>query len=354
MVHSLSCCDKSNKETASKPLRKTQYAKVISPENNSTFALGDEIEFLIRPQQEGIEIDSITAQRESKNIFSFESNHTGVWKTKNQTVGSHAIILTIYLNNQTIERRIVNLKLLAKSAPQSLTYQLINSYPHDPTSYTQGLIMENGVLYESTGQQNESSVNHIDIQSGQQIKQFDLEPKYFGEGIAIKGDSLYMLTYRAQKGFIFDKNTLSPIDEFYYHNAEGWGLTTINDDTLVMSDGSHKLFFKDPNGFTDLRIVEVYDNHGPIDFLNELEYVNGKIFANRYLTDKIYMINPTNGQVEGVLDLSGILDLQNYHERIDVLNGIAYNKLTKTYYITGKWWPKLFEIEILNQEQVPI
>ncbi|UXP30878.1 glutaminyl-peptide cyclotransferase [Reichenbachiella agarivorans] len=349
----LTCCDVKRETSTPDKTTRTQFTKIISPQNNSTFKLGEDINFQIHSSSQEITIDSVICTLDGESLFKIHQDTTHLWSTNQHKTGSCSLILNIYLSNQTVERRIVNLTFLTGKEPEKLTYRIINTFPHDPNAYTQGLLVNDNKLYESTGQKGESSVRQVDLQSGTILRKKDIDQQFFGEGIAIKGDSLYMLTWESTKGFIFNKNTFDKLGEFYY-DTEGWGLTTLNNDSLVMSDGSNKLYFKSPINFTNLGSIEVYDHRGPIDYLNEIEYINGKIFANRYQTDKIYVIDPKTGSVEYVLDMSGIFDSKNYQKRIDVLNGIAFNDLTKTYYITGKWWPKLFEIEIINLQHEPI
>ncbi|MBU2913855.1 MULTISPECIES: glutaminyl-peptide cyclotransferase [Reichenbachiella] len=352
LVVIFSCESPEKKQTATSP-RKKQISKITSPKNNSRFHLKDTVTFDFSMEDTSISIDSIIATSDRKTLFTSKNKSRATWGSDNFKTGTHSIILTLHLSNQTIERQIVNLTFLADSAPEQLSYHVINSYPHDPKAYTQGLTQEEGALYESTGQKGASSLRKVDLKTGKTLQNKELEYQYFGEGITIKGDSMYMLTWQAKQGFIFNKKDFEMLGTFHY-NTEGWGLATLNSDTLLMSDGSHRIYFKDPNGFSDLKILEVYDHKGKIDYLNELEYINGKIYANRYQTDNIYIIDPHSGKAEAVLNLSGILQNQDINQEIDVLNGIAFNPLNKTYYITGKWWPKLFEIKIINQQQEPI
>lgn len=345
------CSDKNAEKNHSGALKK-KYSQISYPKNNSTFKLGDAIPFKFDSKKDDIKIDSVTLSVDNQILFQTTADSV-TWNSEDFQVGSHTFVATIYLSNEVKERKIVNLKLLAPKTPEEYSYQVVASYPHDTEAYTQGLLVDNGILYESTGQKSESTLRTTDLRSGNVTRKIDIPSDYFGEGIATVGDSIYMLTWEARKGFVFDKNTFEQLGEFRYP-TEGWGLTSMPGDTLVMSDGSNKLFFKSPTDFSDLKAIEVYTDKAPIDFLNELEYINGKIFANRYQTDLIYIIDPHSGIVEGILNLTGILDKSTVKQRIDVLNGIAYNELTKTYYITGKWWPTLFEIQIIDRQQNPI
>ena len=176
------------------------------------------------------------------------------------------------------------------------------------------------------------------------INKLMIDKKLFAEGITVYNDKLYMLTWKSKKGLILDKNTLELIGEFNY-STEGWGLTTI-DDNLVMSDGTEKLFFIDPKSFKINNYIEVYDNNGKVENINEMEYINDKIYANIYGKDIIVIINYKTGEVENIINLEGLLKRENYNTNIDVMNGIAYNLENESILVTGKWWPSMFEIKI--------
>ncbi len=225
-----------------------------------------------------------------------------------------------------------------------LKYQIISEYPHDTTAFTQGLVFDDGIFYESTGMWNESDVRQVVPESGVVLKRQTIEKELFGEGLALVDDRLIQLTWQAGRGFVYDKNTLERIDEFTY-SGEGWGLT-FDEKNLIMSDGSDSLRFLDPNNFSELRRVAVTLDGQPLEKLNELEFVNGEIFANVWQTDTIVRINPLSGKVTGRLNLSGILELAEKTTRTDVLNGIAYDKANDIFYITGKYWSKVFALRV--------
>ncbi len=180
---------------------------------------------------------------------------------------------------------------------------------------------------------------------GEVTKIRNLDPSLFGEGITVLGERIYQLTYKSQVGFIYDKSTFEEIQKVYYQNKEGWGLTH-NGEELIMSDGTNVIYFLDPEMFTINRQIEVYHNEGPANSLNELEYINGKIWANRYYTDEIVIIDPESGKVEGRINLKGILKAADRKPTTDVLNGIAWDAEGERLFVTGKFWPKLFEIRI--------
>lgn len=223
-------------------------------------------------------------------------------------------------------------------------YRVINEYPHDPAAFTQGLVYTDGVLYEGTGLRGQSSLREVALPTGVVIQQHNLEPQYFGEGVAILDDRIYQLTWQEHVGFIYDQETFDAQSEFAYP-TEGWGLTT-DGQRLIMSDGSQTLYMLDPATLQLTGRVEVRDGSQPVPRLNELEYVNGEVLANVWQTNHIARIDPTTGQVTGWIDLTGLLNPQDITQRVDVLNGIAYDQEGDRLFVTGKLWPKLFEIEL--------
>jgi glutaminyl-peptide cyclotransferase len=240
--------------------------------------------------------------------------------------------------------------LLSDIAPEIFSYRIRNIYNHDPKAFTQGLMYYNGYLYEGTGQKGESSIRKVDLESGEILKIRYIPSQYFGEGITIHNNKLYQLTWRSRKGFVYDLDTFEPIREFNYH-TEGWGLTNMGD-TLVMSDGSSTLYFLHAETLSEIGRINVYDQQGPVTELNELEYINGKIYANIYHTEEIAIIDPKTGKLTGAIDLSGLLDMNVQHREIDVLNGIAYDAENNRLFVTGKNWSHLFEIELIRREPV--
>ena len=225
------------------------------------------------------------------------------------------------------------------------TYKVVGSYPHDSDACTQGLVFDNGVLYEGTGLYGRSSLRKVDLERGEVLQTHNLPEQYFGEGITIYRDEIFQLTWQSNVGFIYDKQDFSLLGEFNY-DTEGWGMTN-DGKRLIMSDGTSTLHFLDPDSLKEIKRIEVYDLDGPVNRLNELEYVKGEIYANIWQTNRIARINPTTGQVDGWIDLTGILNPQDVINPVDVLNGIAYDSKNGRLFVTGKLWPKLFEIELI-------
>lgn len=228
---------------------------------------------------------------------------------------------------------------------KSSSYDIINTYPHDQNAFTQGLIYHNGFLYEGTGLNGESSLRKVNLQTGEVLQKYELAEEYFGEGITIWNDKIIQLTWQSKKGFIYNLETFEKLGEFSY-NTEGWGLTH-DDKYLIMSDGSDKLFFLDPETFTEVKRIRVHYQNRYIKRLNELEYINGEIFANVWFTDQIIRINPETGEVTGYLDLQELTANEpNLSHNNNVLNGIAYNPQTNHLFVTGKLWSNLYEIKL--------
>jgi len=225
------------------------------------------------------------------------------------------------------------------------TYQIINTYPHDPNAFTQGLVFHRGVLYEGTGRNGYSSIRLTDLETGIVLHQRDLSAEYFGEGITIWQDRLIQLTWQSGVGFIYDLATFAPLGSFSYP-GEGWGLTH-DDQRLIMSDGTDVIRFLDLESLAENGRIQVHDQNGPVVRLNELEYINGEIWANIWQTNTIARISPQTGQVVGWIDLTGLLNPADLTQPADVLNGIAYDAAQDRLFVTGKWWPTLFEIKLI-------
>jgi glutaminyl-peptide cyclotransferase len=225
------------------------------------------------------------------------------------------------------------------------TYQIIHTYPHDPQAFTQGLVLVDGHLYESTGLNGRSSLRLVDLATGRVLQKYDVPAQYFGEGLTDWGSTLVQLTWQAHKGFVYDRFSFSVLRTFSYE-GEGWGLTH-DRAHLIMSDGTAYLRFLDPKSFRELKRIHVTDEAGrAVEHLNELEYVHGEIYANIWGSDTIVRISPRTGKVLGHIDLSGIIDKRELAGSNAVLNGIAYDSAGDRLFVTGKLWPKLFEIRV--------
>jgi glutamine cyclotransferase len=228
--------------------------------------------------------------------------------------------------------------------PVNYTYEIVESYSHDQTAFTQGLEFDNGFLFEGTGLFAQSTLRKVELETGRVIEIIYLPDQYFGEGITIFNNRIIQLTWRSQKGFVYEKDSFEFLSEFSYP-TEGWGIT--NDGfQLIMSDGTSTLFFLDPETYETVKQVEVFDQE-PVENLNELEYIQGKIYANIFQQDKIVIINPITGKVEAWLDLTGISKEYTQNPN-NVPNGIAYDQENDRLFVTGKRWSKLFEIDLIR------
>jgi glutamine cyclotransferase len=235
--------------------------------------------------------------------------------------------------------------LACVAQPRQYGYQVVHVYPHDRNAFTQGLEFRAGFLYEGTGLNAHSALRKVKLETGEVVQQISLSPEYFGEGITVINQQIIELTWRTETGFVYDQNSFRRQRSFSYP-GEGWGLA--NDGTQIyMSDGTPQIRVWDPVTLQEKRRITVRDGGAPVTYLNELEWVRGEIYANVWQTDRIVRISPTDGRVLGWVDLSGILPAADRTEHVDVLNGIAYDVLGDRLFVTGKLWPKLFEIKIV-------
>lgn len=259
-------------------------------------------------------------------------------------------------NDNTPKKPVINepaAPVAEMSAPAVITYDIIREYPHDANAFTEGLELHDGVLYESTGQYGQSDVRKVELNTGKVILSKKMEHGYFGEGLTVLNGKIYQLTYREGKGFVYDAATLKVEKTFAIASAEGWGITN-NGTSLIYDDGGSVFHFIDPVTFTEHKQLKVTDEHGPVNELNEPELIHGFIYANQWKTDLILKIDTATGKVVGRADLSnlreraGIAPISGNGRGPDVLNGIAYDATNNKIYITGKNWPKLFEIRLDN------
>jgi glutaminyl-peptide cyclotransferase len=232
----------------------------------------------------------------------------------------------------------------ARAGEAQHPYRIVNIFPHDPQAFTQGLLFDRGFLYESTGLNGRSTLRKVEIETGKVLQSISLPSRFFGEGLTLFGGRLIQLTWRSGTAFVYDLEDFGKIREFAYE-GEGWGLTS-DGSALVMSDGSARLRFLDPETFSEIRQIEVRDQGNPVPFLNELEMIQGEIFANIWQKDVVARIAPATGQVLGWIDLSDLRNALGPVRGVDVLNGIAYDREHNRIFVTGKLWPKLFELEL--------
>tara|TARA_B100000929_G_scaffold284705_1_gene267322 strand:+ start:66 stop:1097 length:1032 start_codon:yes stop_codon:yes gene_type:complete len=270
----------------------------------------------------------------------------------NNNLGVNIIHASFTINNKVINLN-KDLTIFSNIIPKLYTYKIINEFEHDIASYTQGLEFDDEFyLYESTGQYGYSSLKKIDYKNGKVLNKLFLDKSFFGEGLTILENNLFQLTWKEKIGFVYDKNNFELIKSFNYNKSiEGWGLC--NDGKfLYKSDGTEKIWILDPDSLEELSSISVVTNNKLIKNINELEWYDGKIYANTYQFNKEVgiIIDPTNGSVEGVIDFKGLKERVKQHNKLDVQNGIAFHKKRKTFFVTGKNWNKLFEIKIFENQ----
>ena len=231
------------------------------------------------------------------------------------------------------------------------TYDVVHTWPHDRTAFTEGLVYFDGAMYESTGLIGQSKLRKYDLQTGKVLREIDLPEGFFGEGLAILNSKAYQLTYKTGKAFVYDLNTFQKETEFNYE-GEGWGMTT-DGKSLIMDNGSEQIFFRDPSTFSVQRTISVSANGHSITNINELEYIKGELFANVWKTMAVLRIDPATGQVLGAIDFTGLLASEDLDQQIDVMNGIAYDAAGDRLFVTGKWWPKIYEVRLKPKPAPP-
>ena len=275
--------------------------------------------------------------------FNIENNNQYNFLLNNLTLGKKELVI----KSVNTEKKI-NFTLLNNIAPKVYGYEIINEFPRSMNSYTQGLEFYNDTLYESLGRYGQSKLVKVEFRTGKKLKEINLASEYFAEGITILNNKIFQLTWKEKVGFVYDIDNFNKINSFEYKNSlEGWGICN-NGIKLYKSDGTEKIWLLEPENLKEEDYIEIYTNKNKVVGLNELEWINGKIYANRDLFDGIAIINPENGAIEGVINLSTLKKKVTQHENLDVINGIAYNKKRNSIFVTGKMWDKLFEIRIKN------
>ncbi len=320
--------------------------RMRSPAENSEFKLGDPIKIVLEAGSKNQVPDSVSISFDGKPVLTLRNApwEYSVPAAMTKTTGRKSLKVTAFREGKartTITRFMI---ILSDVVPRRYGYKVIHTYPHDREAFTQGLFYDNGILYEGTGQEAGSTLREVELTTGKVLRQLNLSPELFGEGITLYKDRIYQVTWTSKVGFVYEKSTFREINKIYYQ-TQGWGLTTM-DDMIVMSDGTNILYFFEPEMFTVVSRLEVYDNRKKVDQLNELEYINGEIWANIWMTDLIARIDPVSGKVLGYIDLKGILNDRDTDTSVKVLNGIAWDKASGRIFVTGKNWPSLFEIRV--------
>lgn len=321
----------------------------VSPVFNQTIIPGENLLIKIKCAKDSIPADSIIFLLNGVKIGKIDGSlFEYSAATKDISPGIKRLRLEAFFSNGKTEAATVTLKVLSDITPASYGYKVLGTFPHDKKSYTQGFEYHDGHFIEGTGQYHESSIQKVLPGTGDKIKIRNNSSEIFGEGITVLNGKIYQITYRSQIGFIYDSQSFELLQKFSYQNLEGWGLCN-NGKEIIMSDGTNSIYFRDPDYFSVIRKIEVFDNKSEVDSLNELEYINGVIYSNRYMTNEIVMIDPENGKVIGKADMRGLLKPEDRHPNIDVLNGIAWDEAGKRLFVTGKYWPKVYSIDLVRK-----
>lgn len=318
----------------------------FSEPKKDNFIVGDKITITVK-------CDSISSA-DTLNLYSGEdklselsaNNLVYELDTKNSRAGKNTIKVELFRHGKKFKKESTVI-LLSDIVPKEYGYKVKKVYKHDVNAYTQGLFYKDGFLYEATGLKGESTVRKVDYTNGDVVQSFSVSKEIFGEGITYFDDKIVQISWQAQKGFVYNFEDLKLITEFSYP-GEGWGII-YDGENLIMSNGTSEMLIIDPQTFSVTGRFDVYDNKGPVKSLNELEYIDGKIYANIYQYSKIVIIDPKTGKVTANIDLDGLLPMNDYDLKTDVLNGIAYDNEQKRLFVTGKLWPKLFEIELVEK-----
>ena len=317
--------------------------------SSKNFKVGDKITVALKTKVKDGSLEKIELLMNDKTIFSSKNTENSfVIETADLNVGNHFLKVIATKADGQIGENYADFLLLSDVVPVKYGYKVINVFPHDPKHFTQGLEIHEGYMYEGTGQQGQSAIYKKDMKNWTIVKEHKIDDQHFGEGITILNGKLYQLTYQSRIGFIYDVNTFDLLKTWTFKSPEGWGIT--NDGTyLIMSDGTENLTFIDPQTFKVIKKIQACNNESVIKSLNELEYINGEIWANIWITDKIVRIDPETGKIKGEIDMKGILGsyFKSRNPEEDVLNGIAFDRVKNKIYVTGKLWPKMFEIQLI-------
>lgn len=336
-ISSFSCSNKPNRSR--KPVVQIKIESV-----NKKIIFGDDLTIGISVKikdgdlaETKIYIDSVLITSDKNEEFTYKLN-------KFENLGKHTLKAVSVKTDGVEGTYYKTFEVLSDLVPEKYGYELVNSFPHNETSYTEGLEFHDGFLYESTGENGKSMVYKNNLKTGKSVQSIKLADKYFGEGITILNNRIFQLTYKTKIGFVYNLENMALVDSFHFESEQGWGMTN-DGQNVIMSDGTNVLTYLDPENYQAVKKIQVYDDKNPVVYLNELEYSEGYIYANVWTTNLIVKIDPKTGKVISKIDLDGILILSNQEKPVDVLNGIAIDPLTKKMYVTGKYYSKIFEIK---------
>jgi glutamine cyclotransferase len=333
------------------PSKDTMADYSISPEAGTTYKAGDAVKIKVAFPAD-VKVDSVVYLLDAMKLGVAKDSAGISIKTDTIPLGIKVITAKVYAAGKTQEVT-TNILLLAAKAPEQLTYKVEKTFPHDTSSYTEGLQYVDGVMYESTGEENHSTIQKVNLQTGKAIQVTKLEDKYFGEGLSVIGSKVVQVTYRNKVGFVYDKSNLKLLNTFANNvGVEGWGMC-FDGKKLYMDDSTNRIWFLDKDTYQQKGYIDICDDQHQIDSVNELEYIDGKLYANVYQTDDILVIDPKTGAVLQKINMKDLYPMAERPQDRDwgnnVLNGIAYDAATKRIFVTGKKWPKMYQVKFVKK-----
>ncbi len=335
-ISSFSCSNKPNRSR--KPVAQIKVESI-----NKKIIYGDDITISIAVKVKDGELQETKVFMDSMLLTSSNEAELNYSLKKFENIGKHTIKAVSIKSDGVEGVYYKSFEVLSDVVPEKYGYEVVQTHPHNETFFTEGLEFHDGFLYESTGENGKSGIYKTNMKTGKIIQSVKLDSKYFGEGITIFNNRIFQLTYKTKIGFVYNLENMAVIDSFHFESAEGWGMTH-DDQNLIMSDGTNILTYINPVTFKTVKKLQVYDDKDPVLYLNELEYSDGYIYANVWTTNLLVKIDPKTGKVLQKIDMDGILSMINSSKQVDFLNGIAIDPETKKMYVTGKLYPKLFEI----------
>jgi len=324
----------------------------LSPDAGTSYKAGEIVPLKVS-NPDGSKPDSIVYLVDSVKVGLIKKASTLSLRTDSMQLGVRVVTAKSYTKG-TMQEASTNIVLLAAKPPEQMTYKIEKVFPHDTTAYTEGLLYQDGFIYESTGDAGHSTLRKVDVTTGRVVKMKKLDSKYFGEGISIVGNKIIMLTYKQpEKAFVFDKNTFDLLSTFDNNvGEEGWGMT-FDGKKLYFDDRTNRIWFLDKDNYRQIGFIDVYTDKAPVDSVNELEYINGKLYSNIYQKENILIINPKTGAVLQSVDMNNLWPLSKRPKHFDnsqnVLNGIAWDEKGKRLFVTGKKWPHLYQVEFVKK-----
>jgi glutamine cyclotransferase len=338
--------DQKKEDTPKNVVQRVSVISIESPKAGDMFTIGDVVDVTIKLEKEEVNIDSLLVEHGDVKVMLQANDVTYNWETSNLNTGSNQIKVFAYSKGHKIDSYYLKLRFKSDITPDLYEAKIVKTYPHNRDDYTQGLFYDNGILYEGTGQRGQSVLKKVDFETGKLIAELSLPANYFGEGITAYKDKIIQLTWTSNTGFVYDKESFKLLTTLKY-NTQGWGITSDNK-KLIMSDGTQTIHFLDPEYFNQIGKIEVYDQDGPVKNINELEYINGLVYANIWQSEQIIAFDLNTGKVVKRIDCRKIVPAEFKAEYDNVLNGIAHDHENDRYFITGKRWPNLFEVKFVK------